>query len=69
MLENPKAFEELYCACFVLFDKISSRIQSEAEALKATQQKISEFLLADPKDLKELRRMVNNINLNSIVVK
>jgi len=60
LMDHPKAFEELYCVCFMLFDKLVQTMNIE-EAHNATQQKLKELLLTDPKNLEELLQIAKDV--------
>jgi len=52
LLDHPKAFEELYCVCFRLYDQaVTSGV---AEPLKTVERQISDLLLASPESLQQL---------------
>lgn len=52
-MNHPKAFEELYCVCFMIYDNIINTEKS-ANALERTKYKLQDLLLTNPKDLQEL---------------
>lgn len=51
-MNHPKAFEELYCVCFMMYDNLAA--SGSPEPLSKTKSKLKELLLANPKDLHEL---------------
>jgi len=53
LMNHSKAFEELYCVCFMLYDNIINT-ERNVNALERTKQKLQDLLLTNPHDLQEL---------------
>jgi len=60
LMDHPKAFEELYCVCFMIYDHII-KSDPNADAKELTKQKLKEILLTDPHDLQELMQIAKCI--------
>jgi len=60
LMDHPKAFEELYCVCFMIYDHLI-KSDPNADAKELTKQKLKEILLTDPHDLQELMQIAKCI--------